>query len=100
MPSWSGDKFEKLAASLAYLFFEPATSGSCSGSNQVVHSAYWPMDLVEATDAPIACLYGHESIPHSSGYDNRKCSLTPLTPQVLFARELFCHCFNHAASSI
>lgn len=46
------------------------------GSNQVVHSAYWPMDLVEATDAPIACLYGHESIPHSSGYDNRKCEYT------------------------
>lgn len=46
------------------------------GSNQAVHSAYWPMDLVEATDAPIACLYGHESIPHSSGYDNRKCEYT------------------------
>lgn len=43
------------------------------GSNQEVHASYWPMDLVNDTDAPIACLYGHESIPHSSGYGNRKC---------------------------
>lgn len=45
-----------------------------AGSNQDVHSSYWPMDLVDAADAPIACLYGHESIEHSSGYNNRKCS--------------------------
>ena len=31
------------------------------------------MDLVNETDAPIACLYGHQSIPHSSGYNNRQC---------------------------
>lgn len=47
-----------------------------AGSNQVVHSKYWPMDLVSDTDAPIACLYGHQSIPHSSGYGNRKCEYT------------------------
>ena len=46
------------------------------GSNQDVHSSYWPMDLVDAADAPIACLYGHESIEHSSGYNNRKCEYT------------------------
>ncbi|CAJ1386166.1 unnamed protein product [Effrenium voratum] len=43
------------------------------GSNQEVHKNYWPMGLVDETDAPIACLYGHESIPHSSGFDNRHC---------------------------
>jgi len=47
--------------------------GLYPGRNEDVHRAYWPMDLVSASDAPIACLYGHESIPHSSGYGNRKC---------------------------
>ncbi|CAE7662890.1 unnamed protein product [Symbiodinium pilosum] len=43
------------------------------GDNKVEHAKYWPMDLVSDGDAPIACLYGHQSIPHSSGYGNRKC---------------------------
>ncbi|CAE7263995.1 unnamed protein product [Symbiodinium natans] len=43
------------------------------GDNKVVHAKYWPMDLVADGDAPIACLYGHQSIEHSSGYGNRKC---------------------------
>ncbi|CAE7415195.1 hypothetical protein AK812_SmicGene2899 [Symbiodinium microadriaticum] len=43
------------------------------GENKVVHAKYWPMDLVAEDDAPIACLYGHQSIEHSSGYGNRKC---------------------------
>ena len=54
-------------------FFSAQKWANLSGSNQEVHASYWPMDLVDAADAPIACLYGHESIPHSSGYDNRKC---------------------------